>query len=41
MRIEVFGCAYRKCLFIQHTEVDIKGHVLKARLQAEIDLLGM
>ncbi|XP_030884385.1 contactin-associated protein-like 4 [Leptonychotes weddellii] len=41
MRIEVFGCAYSKCLFIQHTDIDFKGDVLKANLHAEIDFMAI
>ena len=41
MRIEVFGCAYSKCLFIQYTDIDIKKDVLKAKLQTEMDFLAM
>lgn len=38
MRIEVFGCAYSKYLFIQRSGIDIKGDVLKANYMLKLTL---
>jgi hypothetical protein len=38
MRIEVFGCAYSKYLFIQRSGIDIKGDVLKANYMLKLAL---